>query len=641
MRSLPEKGPTADWWFAPFRLNPANQRLWREGEAVALRPKAFAVLSYLVEQRGQLVDKNQLLDAVWGHRHVSESVLEGCVSELRKALGDDAKAPRYLETAPRRGYRFVAEVKASPAHKDPSPEESFPSPSFHTALLCPVDADQWVGRQDLLQRLQGLWREAQRGERRLVFLTGEAGLGKTTLIEMFLRQVAEAAGGLLWGQCIEHFGLGEAFLPLLSALQQRGHNLIATLRSKAPAWLVQLPGLLTAEERLRLQPEVLGATRERMLREGCELLEALSAEMPLIVVLEDLHWSDYATVDLLAALGRRRGRAALLVLGSYRPSDVTLREHPLRQVQQELQAHRLCAELQLDSFSLDELGAYLARRFPDAEFPEDIARVVHRRSGGHPLFVVNLLDYLLAEGKLRRTGALWSVAEDGLESGVPATVRALIEHQITRLSEDERWLLEAASAAGMESSAALLAAGLEEDPLGVEARCETLARRGPMLAAAGVVEWPDGAVAGNYAFRHALYAEVLYQRLTPAYRVSLHRRLGERLEAAYSNQSGEIAAELARHFEAGRDFLKATHYLRLAAEEAVGRFANREAIGYLTRALELVERLCADIQADSRLALLQYRALIHRSANDWPAMAVDLEALACWARAEGRREQEV
>lgn len=98
---------TTEWLFSPFRLEPANSRLLRDGVAIALRPKTFAVLNYLVEQHGQVIDKNRLLDAVWGHRHVSESVLEGCISELRKALGDDARAPRYLETVSRRGYRSL------------------------------------------------------------------------------------------------------------------------------------------------------------------------------------------------------------------------------------------------------------------------------------------------------------------------------------------------------------------------------------------------------------------------------------------------------------------------------------------------------------------------------------------------------
>lgn len=365
------------------------------------------------------------------------------------------------------------------------------------------------------------------------------------------------------------------------------------MRTTAPAWLLQLPRLLSAQEHQDLNREVLGATRERMLREGADLLEALSSHTPLIVVLEDLHWSDYATLDLLAALGRRRGQAPLLVLGSYRPSDVALREHPLRQVQQELQSHRLCVEVPLDAFSLTNLNDYLTRRFLEGRFPEAVAQVIYQRTGGHPLFTVNLLDYLLTECRLRQSDGLWSIegGSDALQHGMPVTVQALVGHQIARLNQEEQRLLEAASIAGMESSAALLASALALDALAVETCCADLARRGPMLAAAGVAEWPDGTVAGNYAFRHALYGEVFYQRLAPAYRITLHRRLGERLESAYGEQTGEIAAELARHFEEGREYVKAIHYLQQAAKQASASFADREALGYLDRALAMSERL--------------------------------------------------
>jgi tetratricopeptide (TPR) repeat protein len=450
---------------------------------------------------------------------------------------------------------------------------------------------------------------------------------------------------VLRGQCIEHYGSGEALLPLLDPLSRAGDSrqVKAALRAYAPTWLLQLPGLLTAEERLDLQQEVLGATRERLVREGCELLEVLSMNAPLIVVLEDLHWSDYATLDLLAALGRQREQARLLVIGSYRPSDAALRGHPMERMQQELQTHRLCATLPLDAFSPGEVNAYLTCRFLESRFPEAVAQIIYRRTGGHPLFVANLLDYLLTEGRLRHIGGLWSISGggEGLERGMPEDIRQMIEHQIGRLSPEEQQILQVASAAGMESSAALLAAVLEKDLIAVESHCEALARRGPMLASAGVAEWQDGTVAGNYGFRHALYAEVLYQQLPPAYKVALHRRLGERLELAYGEQSGEIAAELGRHFEEGRDFARALRYLSQAADQSAARFANREALDYLGRALAWVDRLPAEERVDARLALLQQRALVHRALNDWPSVVEDLDGLASLARAEGRLEQEV
>src|SRR5262249_53024539 len=161
---------------------------------------------------------------------------------------------------------------------------------------------------------------ARRGARQVGFITGEAGIGKTTVVDAFGAQVAQEPE--LWlarGQCIESYGAGEAYLPILEALGQlcrgpdSGH-LVAWLAQPAPTWLVQMPALLAPDALETLQHRVLGATRERMLRELTEALDALTAERTLVLVLEDLHWSDVATLDLVGALARRRARARLLLL---------------------------------------------------------------------------------------------------------------------------------------------------------------------------------------------------------------------------------------------------------------------------------------------------------------------------------------
>ncbi|MGH8568452.1 MAG: transcriptional regulator, partial [Gammaproteobacteria bacterium] len=217
----------------------------------------------------------------------------------------------------------------------------------------------------------------------------------------------------------------------------------------------------------------------------------------------------------------------------------------------------------------------------------------------------------------------------------------MIEYQIERPIPAEQRLLGAASAAGAQWSAALLAAALGADAVEIECSCEALARRGQMLTAAGVEEWPDGTVAGRYAFLHALYAEVLYQRLTPAQRVELHGCLGKRLESAYGERAGEIAAELALHFEQGRDPARGVRYLRQAGEHAVRRFANREALGYLGRALELVERLPGARRVEQRIELLQQRGWVRRSMGDIRGAVEDLSAVLSNAREASQRLAEV
>lgn len=194
---------------------------------------------------------------------------------------------------------------------------------------------------------------------------------------------------VLWGQCIDQYGAGEAFLPLLQALGKRcracgGEAFVAKLRHYAPTWLAQMPWTLAGEEREALQREVLGATKERMLREVCEVLEASGRETPLSLILEDLHWSDHATLDFIALLARRRERAALVVIGTYWPVEVILRGHPLKSVKQELQMRALCSELALEALAASDVVAYLARRFPAGEIPQVLAPVIYRRAEGHP-----------------------------------------------------------------------------------------------------------------------------------------------------------------------------------------------------------------------------------------------------------------
>jgi predicted ATPase len=177
-----------------------------------------------------------------------------------------------------------------------------------------------VGREAELAELHGWWRQACQGTRRVGFVTGEAGIGKTTLVDTFVAGVTrETAVWVGRGQCIESYGAGEAYLPLLEALgrlcrEPGGASLLARLRQHAPSWLAQMPTLLPPAECEALQRLGRGVTQGRMLRELAEAVEMFTAERPLILVLEDLHWSDVSTCDWLAYVARRRDPARLLVL---------------------------------------------------------------------------------------------------------------------------------------------------------------------------------------------------------------------------------------------------------------------------------------------------------------------------------------
>ena len=180
---------------------------------------------------------------------------------------------------------------------------------------------------------------------------------------------------------------------------------------------------------------------------------------------------------------------------------------------------------------------------------------------------------------------------ENVEVGVPDSIKQMIEKQVDHLDANEQRTLEAASVAGAEFSTLAVAAGLGEDRAAVEARCDELARQRQFIQDCGVQELPNGEAVTRYGFIHALYQNVLYERVSASRRVQLHRRIGEQAEELYGERAREIAAELAMHFERGANYKQAAKYLQQAAENDIRRFAYQEAVALSRRGLELIERL--------------------------------------------------
>ena len=581
------------------RIEVENEWAWCGDRRLELTPKAFALLRHLVEHAGRLITKDELLSTIWRDTIVSDAALASAVRDVRKALEDSSRSPRYIQTVHRRGFRFIGPVARPPApaaaeRTSPSRGTSparYPSSSDAASML--------VGRESELAGLHARLARAFAGERQLVFVTGEAGIGKTTLVETFLADVGETnVARIGCGQCVEQYGAGEPYLPILEALGRLGRAegsepLLQILKQHAPSWLVQLPGLLNDREMAAVQRRAQGATRSRMLRELAEALDALTRDAPLVLLLEDLHWSDSATIDLLGMLARRRDASRLLVLGTYRPAEVaTVPAHPLRWIKQELQLHGHCDEMPLEFLSAAAVDQYICRRFPKHALPAELVLMLHRNTDGNPLFLVNTVDDLIGQGQLHEIEGQWHLCGPAADiaSRPPETLWQLVERQVERLSADEQGVLMAASVAGVEFSAAALA------PQTIDAQrcalmCAALTRRGQLLRTAGSAEWPDGTVAGRYAFIHALYQRVLYERVPVGERGLLHLRTAERLERGYGERAGEIAGELAAHFEKAKDLERATRYHKLAGEHALRQHAYREAADHARRALGMLEAL--------------------------------------------------
>src|SRR5262245_60056805 len=564
--------------FGPFRLEMPQGCLWRGDQMLALRPRSLAMLRYLAAHPGRLVTKAEVQQHVWAGTHVTPNVLRVCVREIRVALGDSAVAPRYLVTVGHQGYRWLGSEE----------QEGLP----------PRPASCRVGGQGEVGMLEGWGQQAAHGTRQLVFVSGEAGVGKTTVVAMSLaRLAAEGEVRAVRGQCVEHTWEGEPYLPFLEALRQLGQGpardqVRTVLRQYAPMWLAQLPGLVSEAELERLQGRLHGLTPARMLRELAEALEVLTADRLLVLLLEDLQWSDRSTVECLAYLAQRPEPARLLVLGTYRPVEVLLQEHPLRSMVQELCGRGQGVDLRLEFLSAADVAAYVAGRL-GGPVAAPLTALVYARTDGNALFMVNIVEHLVQQGAVVRRAGQWTLREgaEAPEASLPAGLHGLLLRRIEALPPATRRVLEAASVVGETCAVAAVAAGVQGPVEDVEAVCAGLAARQHFLDDAGWRVWPDATSGGRYRFQHALYHQVLYEALGTARRVQLHQRIGARLEAGYGARVGEIAARLAVHFERAGAVQRAVHHWQQAGEKAGRRYAYPEALAALRKGLALLATL--------------------------------------------------
>jgi DNA-binding winged helix-turn-helix (wHTH) protein/tetratricopeptide (TPR) repeat protein len=600
-----QQAPT---WIGEFRLDLAAQRLWRSGAPVDLLPQAWALLLCLVERAGQLVTKDEILKTAWPGVTVSDMALSQAVRRLRAAFGDDARRPRYVETVHRRGFRLIATLR--PAESTP------PVVASESALF--------VGRETERRRFAALLAASRGGARQVVFIEGEPGIGKTALVNAVLAEHADGGTMVVRAQCVQQEGGTEPYLAVLEALDhlaRREPGVIEVLRRHAPTWLAQIPWLVGPEEARALEDSVGDATRARMLREMGRAIEVVAGERPVLVVLEDLHWADTATIDLLGWIAQRTAPARLMVLCTYQPARAIACSHPIIGVARRLGARGASTRLNLEPFGLADVQAFLARRLSRPDLAGSLAERLYVRSEGNPLFLATMVDHLIERGLVPVGAAAGGSGEDIADkdlSDIPPNLREMIELHLDSVGAAELEVLEAASAAALEFRTASVAAALglsgPEGTETVERRCERLVGRWRLLREAGAETWPDGIRTSRYAFRHDLYRQVLYERLPGGRRRRFHQRIGERLERGFAGTPSRMATELAGHFDRSGDAARAATYFTQAARLARRRFADREAADDFRAALrhlgDLPEGGGRDLQElQARLGLVRARLM--------------------------------
>jgi predicted ATPase/predicted Ser/Thr protein kinase len=544
---------------------------------------------------------------------------------------------RCLAKQPRDRFPGMTEIRVALEQISNPRAEKQPS----IAVLPLAGANRMTVGRDV-QRGQ-MWRAYTRvkeGRGLILAVTGEAGIGKTSLMEEFLAELAERGERpvLGRGRCSERLAGDEAYLPILEALESllhrhSGPSLSEVMKAVAPTWYGLVAGDSAPSSSAAPREAGPAASQERMKRELGALFQELSRMQPLVLFIDDLHWADISTIDILNYLAGRFADMRVLVLGSYRPSDMALARHPFLAIRSDLQSRGLFEEIGLRFLEPKDVERYLALQFPGHEFPIDFASVIHAKTEGSPLFMADLVRYLRDTGGIVEKNGRWALARSLPEvpRDLPESVRGMIHRKIEQVDERDRKLLVAASVQGHEFDSAVVAEAVEMDAADAEDRLETLEQVHVFVRRGEEREFPDRSLTLNYQFVHVLYQNALHISLQPTRRAALSGRVARALVARHGDQVAAVAARVAVLFEAARDFSASAQYFYIAARRSAGLFAFREALSLAERGLNAVQALPDDParkQQELRLQMMKGAAL--RSTTGWATPEIERVFTRAW-----------
>ncbi|HEY48379.1 MAG TPA: protein kinase [Anaerolineae bacterium] len=518
----------------------------------------------------------------------------------------------------------------------------------------------FVGREQELAQLDEALQKALNGQGQIVFVTGGVGRGKTALVEEFCRRAQEAHADLLvaMGNCSAHTGVGDAYLPfrqtlemmigdvesrweagtiskdhaaslwnnvprVLETITEMGSDLIDIfvpgkallnraheLVLKDVAWLYELEELVDRKTRLGSPTDV---NQSNLFEQYSRTLLVISRKSPLVLVLDDLQWADAASINLLFHLGRRVGEGRILILGAYRPDEVSLgregERHPLESVVNELR--RIYGDIEIKLTKEDDAeGKEFVERFLDTEpnrLSPEFRQALFDHTGGHPLFTIELLRALQERGDLIQDDqGRWEEGPTLRWDALPARVEAVIEERVGRLEEELREVLTVASVEGEDFTAQVVARVQEvKERQLLHELSQELEKRHRLVRDRGELK-VNGQLLQRYRFVHQVFQRYLYNDLSPGERRLLHREIAEVLEELFAENADQYAVQLAFHYQRGGVSDKALHYLTQAGHQARAKYANQEAIRYYTEELEFLPEKHPD-----RFDLLASRAGIY------------------------------
>jgi DNA-binding winged helix-turn-helix (wHTH) protein len=507
--------------FAGFEIDRESGQLLRAGVAVPLEPRALDVLCYLAERAGRVVARDELVSEVWRVNALSEGVLATTISKLRKALGQAASAREPIETVRGRGYRLRAQMRAESVGV-PRGADPHHAPRAYTA-------DPFVGRETVLSALAELIERAASGEGQLALISGEAGMGKTrTLNELAER--ARARGFAVWeGVASENASAYWPWVEVLRAARAQlgAHDFREAVPADARALLPLLP-VERAAARVQAEAET-QVSRFQLFDELARFLGAVSTRGACLVVLDDLHWADVASIDLLTHVAQSARRQPLLLLASVRDGDPPASAAHTSALRRLARVATRIPLIGLSVEAVSELMSTLQGGKPNAA---GAAQALTARSHGNPLFVRQILGLLTQRGS-RTDAATFANMK------LPAAVRDVIRQRLAGLPDAAKALLNAASVVGHELDASLLA----------ELLCQSVVETLAAIAAArqaGVLEL-HSVIPQRFVFSHDLLRAVLYDDLDPLTSGAFHAKLSLLLPSRAATGDARALSVLAHH----------------------------------------------------------------------------------------------
>lgn len=335
--------------FGAFRLDTKTQLLHQNGESIRLQPRIYALLLYFLNNPDRVVSRQELFEALWPGVIVEDSALRLAINSLRNTLQDRKKPPRYIQTIFKQGFRFLAKVGVDRMDLPSNALNLDHLSQFKASCDCLFLSSE---KETFVSELVDAYQETRAGARKMVFLAGESGTGKTHLLERFLIGIDHTEFSLLRARCVHMGGACEPFMPLLEALERRcrehnGKALVDNLHRLAPTWLYQILNVLEEHEVSSLFPKISQVSSGRMLREGADFFEYQGSDHPFVLILDNAQWCDDFTLDLLNFLLFRRSPTHLMLIVSYRSEEYCRGTRRLEIMRNELALRGLDCQLKL------------------------------------------------------------------------------------------------------------------------------------------------------------------------------------------------------------------------------------------------------------------------------------------------------